>query len=98
MALLVSFEFNNTRKYMHSFDLMQLQTGCCRTKHTRVLMELSPIIAVTLFYSMQYYTGTMWYYVSRAEEGGEIVVPWALWMILTPCSIMQLTENSRPFV
>lgn len=24
MALFVSLEFNNTRKYMHSFDLMQL--------------------------------------------------------------------------
>lgn len=54
MALLVSFEFNNTRKYMHSFDLMQLQTGCCSTKHTRVLMELSPIIAVTSFYAIPY--------------------------------------------
>lgn len=47
---------------------------------------------------MQYHTGAMWYYVSSAEDDGEIVVPWVLRMILAPCSIIHLIENTRPFV
>lgn len=39
-----------------------------------------------------------WYSLSSTVDDGDIVVPYTPKMILAPCSIVHLKENTHPFV